>query len=148
QELQARLVKLAGNAGAGDQLKQTPGPDGVTPAAVAPPGAAVAAPAPAAVQQPTAPAQAPKFTEADIPQKIGGQPFTPEQRRQLEAEGTLGLVRGLKDKQGNTFNGYVGVDREMNKVVVLPENKVTFKDEIAGVKLSPEQSHDLREGKA
>ncbi|QKG54932.1 DUF3945 domain-containing protein [Hymenobacter sp. BRD67] len=57
-------------------------------------------------------------------------------------------MRGLKDKEGNTYNGYVGVDKEMNKVVVLPESKVTFKDEIAGVKLTTEQSHDLREGKA
>lgn len=224
QDLQARLVKLAGKADAGDQLKQGTRPEGVTPTAAAGAGIAAAvateAVAPAAA---VAPAQAPKFTEADIPQKvlasmgltvadlsangqlqkllngektgllamqatgkegqepvkfeakmvlhreadgsatlkmelpkkqleipneIGGQPFTPEQRKQLETEGTAGLVRGLKDKQGNTYNGYVGVDKEMNKLVVLPENKVTFKDEIAGVKLSPEQSHDLREGKA
>ncbi|TVT36779.1 DUF3945 domain-containing protein [Hymenobacter setariae] len=230
QDLQARLIKSAGNADAGDQLKPGARPEGVAPTA---PAAAVAAavapeaPAPAAtavpVQQPATPAPAPKFTEADIPQKvlaslgltdadlkangqlqkllngektgllamqavgkegqepvrfeakmvlhreadgsatlkmelpkklleipneIGGQPFTPEQRKQLETEGTAGLVRGLKDKEGNTYNGYVGVDKEMNKVVVLPESKVTFKDEIAGVKLSAEQSHDLREGKA
>ncbi|TDN39873.1 DUF3945 domain-containing protein [Hymenobacter sp. UV11] len=232
QDLQARLVKLAGNADAGDQLKQGTRPEGVTPTAATAAGVTAAtvaagAPAPAAAvapaPQPAAPAQAPKFTEADIPQKvlatmgltvadlsangqlqkllngqktdlvamqaggkdgqepvkfeakmvlhreadgsatlkmelpkkqlvipneIGGQPFTPEQRKQLESEGTAGLVRGLKDKEGNTYNGYVGVDKEMNKLVVLPENKVTFKDEIAGVKLSPEQSHDLREGKA
>ena len=204
RELQARLVKLAGTADAGDQLKQGTRPDDV------PVVAATAAPAP-------------KFTEGDIPQKvlasmgltvadlsandqlqkllngektgllamqapgregqeavqfeakmvlhreangsatlkmelpkklleipneIGGQPFTSEQRKQLEVEGTAGLVRGLEDKEGNTYNGYVGVDKEMNKVVILPESKVTFKDEIAGVKLTAEQSHDLREGKA
>lgn len=232
QDLQARLVKLAGNADAGDQLKQGTRPEGVTPTAAAAAGvtatavgteAAAPAAAVAPAQQPAAPAQALKFTEADIPQKvlasmgltvadlsangqlqkmlngektgllalqatgkegqepvkfeakmvlhreadgsatlkmelpkkqleipneIGGQPFTPEQRKQLETEGTAGLVRGLRDKEGNTYNGYVGVDKEMNKLVVLPENKVTFKDEIAGVKLSPEQSYDLREGKA
>ena len=32
--------------------------------------------------------------------------------------------------------------------MVLPENKVSVQDEIAGVRLSPEQRHDLREGKA
>lgn len=223
QDLQARLVKLAGNADAGDQLKQGTRPEGMTTTAAAGVTAAAVAAAVAPAQQATAPAQAPKFTEADIPQKvlatmglsladlsangqlqkllngqktdlvamqaggkdgqepvkfeakmvlhreadgsatlkmelpkkqlvipneIGGQPFTPEQRKQLELEGTAGLVRGLKDKEGNTYNGYVGIDKEMNKLVVLPENKVTFKDEIAGVKLSPEQSHDLREGKA
>ncbi|MDF7813936.1 DUF3945 domain-containing protein [Hymenobacter sp. YC55] len=86
--------------------------------------------------------------ELTIPNEIGGQTFTAEQRQRLATEGTAGLVRGLKDAQGNPYNGYVGVDKQMNKVVVLPENKVQFKDTIAGVKLSPEQSHDLREGKA
>ncbi|MDF7815505.1 MULTISPECIES: DUF3945 domain-containing protein [Hymenobacter] len=227
QELQQRLTRLAGNATPSDQLKQgtraeqvIPAPAVVTPAATSP---SVAAPAAAPTQQPTVPARAPKFTEADIPQKvlatmgltvadlkasgqmekllkgektdllamqasgkegqepvkfdakmvlhreangsatlkmelpkrqleipneIGGQPFTPEQRKQLETEGTAGLVRGLKDEKGNTYNGYVGIDKEMNKVVVLPENKVSIKDTIAGVKLTPEQSKDLREGKA
>ncbi|QIL78408.1 DUF3945 domain-containing protein [Hymenobacter sp. HDW8] len=86
--------------------------------------------------------------QLEIPNEIGGQPFTPEQRKRLETEGTAGLMRGLKDDKGNTYNGYVGVDKEMNKVVVLPENKVSIKDTIAGVKLTPEQSKDLREGKA
>ena len=82
-----------------------------------------------------------------IPNEIGGQPFTPEQRQRLETEGNAGLIRGLKDEQGREFNGYVAVDKAMNKVVVLPENKVTLHDTVAGVKLTPEQSHDLREGK-
>jgi hypothetical protein len=82
-----------------------------------------------------------------IPNEIGGQPFTPEQRQRLETEGNAGLMRGLKDEQGREFNGYVAVDKAMNKVVVLPESKVTLHDTVAGVKLTPEQSHDLREGK-
>ena len=82
-----------------------------------------------------------------IPNEIGGQPFTPEQRQRLETEGNAGLVRGLKDEQGQEFNGYVAVDKAMNKVVVLPEDKVTLHDTVAGVKLTPEQRHDLREGK-
>ena len=86
--------------------------------------------------------------QLEIPNEIGGQPFTPEQRQRLEKEGTAGLVRGLRDEQGNVYNGYVGVDKAMNTLVILPEKKVAFKDEIAGVKLTPEQSHNLREGKA
>ncbi|UYZ65316.1 DUF3945 domain-containing protein [Hymenobacter weizhouensis] len=82
-----------------------------------------------------------------IPNEIGGLPFTPEQRQQLETEGNAGLLRGLKDEQGRPYNGYVAVDKAMNKVVILPEDKVTLHDTIAGVKLTPEQSHDLREGK-
>ncbi|MDB5233224.1 MAG: hypothetical protein JWR44_217, partial [Hymenobacter sp.] len=82
-----------------------------------------------------------------VPNEIGGQPFTPEQRERLETEGHAGLVRGLKDEQGREYNGYVAVDKAMNKVVVLPENKVKLHDTVAGVKLTPEQSHDLREGK-
>lgn len=82
-----------------------------------------------------------------IPNEIGGQLFTPEQRQRLETEGNAGLMRGLKDEQGREFNGYVAVDKAMNKVVVLPESKVTLHDTVAGVKLTPEQSHDLREGK-
>ncbi|RSK45457.1 DUF3945 domain-containing protein [Hymenobacter rigui] len=82
-----------------------------------------------------------------IPNEIGGLPFTPEQRQRLETEGNAGLLRGLKDEQGRPYNGYVAVDKAMNKVVILPEDKVTLHDTIAGVKLTPEQSHDLREGK-
>ncbi|MFD2719892.1 DUF3945 domain-containing protein [Hymenobacter monticola] len=83
-----------------------------------------------------------------IPNEIGGQPFTPEQRQKLETEGNAGLIRGLKDEKGQEYNGYVAVDKSMNKVVILPENKVTLHETIAGVKLTPEQSHDLKEGKA
>lgn len=83
-----------------------------------------------------------------IPNEIGGQPFTPEQRQKLETEGNAGLIRGLKDEKGQEYNGYVSVDKTMNKVVILPENKVALQETIAGVKLSPEQSHDLKEGKA
>lgn len=82
-----------------------------------------------------------------IPNEIGGQPFTPEQRQKLETEGNAGLIRGLKDEQGQEYNGYVAVDKTMNKVVILPENKVTLQDTIAGVTLTKEQSHDLKEGK-
>ena len=82
-----------------------------------------------------------------IPNEIGGQPFTPEQRERLEKDGNAGLIRGLKDEKGQEYNGYVAVDKTMNRVVVLPENKVTLHETIAGVKLTPEQSHDLREGK-
>ena len=83
-----------------------------------------------------------------IPNEIGGQPFTPEQRQKLETEGNAGLIRGLKDEKGQEYNGYVSVDKTMNKVVILPENKVTLHDTIAGVKLTKEQRHDLKEGKA
>ncbi|MBW3127171.1 DUF3945 domain-containing protein [Hymenobacter profundi] len=82
-----------------------------------------------------------------IPNEIGGQAFTPEQREKLEKEGNAGLIRGLKDEQGRAYNGYVAVDQKMNKIVVLPEHKVTLHDTVAGVPLSPEQSQDLREGK-
>jgi hypothetical protein len=82
-----------------------------------------------------------------IPNEIGGQAFTLEQREKLEKEGNAGLIRGLKDEQGREYNGYVAVDQRMNKVVVLPEHKVTLLDTVAGVPLSPEQSQDLREGK-
>lgn len=81
-----------------------------------------------------------------IPNEVGGQVLSNEQRERLQQEGTAGLVRGLKDDQGNTFNGYVGVDKEMNRLVVLPENKVKIQDMVAGVKLSDEQSKSLREG--
>lgn len=82
----------------------------------------------------------------EIPNEIGGLPFTPEQRKRLETEGTAGLVRGLKDEKGEVYNGYVGVDKEMKKLVILPEKSVTFQDKIGGVSLTKEQSLDLREG--
>ena len=84
----------------------------------------------------------------EIPNEIGGQAFTPAQRQDLENKGSAGLIRGLRDAQGNQYNGFVGVDDKMKTIVILPENRVSFKEIIAGVQLTPEQSHDLREGKA
>jgi hypothetical protein len=81
-----------------------------------------------------------------IPYGIEGQPFTPEQRHRLKTEGSAGLMRDLIDAQGNRYNGYVGVDKEMKTIVILPESKVPFPDKVAGVRLSLAQCHDLREG--
>ncbi len=81
-----------------------------------------------------------------IPPQISGKPITPAQRQRLETAGTAGLMRGLKDAQGNIYNGYVGVDREMNTLVILPESKFTLPEEIAGVRLSLAQRDALREG--
>jgi hypothetical protein len=81
-----------------------------------------------------------------IPEGIGGQLFTPEQRQRLETDGSAGLMRDLLDAQGNRYNGYVGVDKEMKTIVILPESNVTLPDKIAGVQLSLAQRHDLREG--
>ena len=86
--------------------------------------------------------------QLEIPREIAGQALTEAQRQRLQAEGTAGLVRGLRDPQGQPYNGFVGVDPVMRRLVVLPEKAVTFHDTIAGVKLSAEQSRDLREGKA
>ena len=86
--------------------------------------------------------------QLEIPREIAGQALTEEQRQRLAIEGTAGLVRGLRDPQGQPYNGFVGVDPVMRRLVVLPEKAVTFQDTIAGVKLSAEQSRDLREGKA
>ncbi|WP_177189890.1 DUF3945 domain-containing protein [Hymenobacter actinosclerus] len=82
-----------------------------------------------------------------IPAEIGGQPIGAEQRERLEAEGSAGLIQGLKNEQGREFNGYVGVDKAMNTLVVLPQDQVRLQDTVAGVKLTPEQSQDLRLGK-
>jgi hypothetical protein len=81
-----------------------------------------------------------------IPEGIGGQLFTPEQRQRLETEGSAGLMRDLIDTQGNRYNGYVGVDKEMNMVVLLPESKFTLPDKVAGMQLSLEERNNLREG--
>ncbi|MGI4824403.1 MAG: relaxase/mobilization nuclease domain-containing protein [Janthinobacterium lividum] len=77
---------------------------------------------------------------------IGGRSFTPEQRQRLEAKGSAGLMRDLIDAQGNRYNGYVGVDKEMKTIAILPESNVTLPDKVAGVQLSLAQRHDLREG--
>jgi hypothetical protein len=81
-----------------------------------------------------------------IPDRIEGQPFTPEQQHRLETEGSAGLMRNLIDAQGTCYNGYVGVYREAKTIVILPESKVTLPDEVAGVQLSLAERGDLRKG--
>jgi hypothetical protein len=57
-------------------------------------------------------------------------------------------MHNLKDAAGNTYSGFVGVDKDTKTIVILPEKAVKEKDLaiVAGVKLSPEQTHDLKDG--
>ncbi|QKG54931.1 DUF4099 domain-containing protein [Hymenobacter sp. BRD67] len=156
QDLQARLVKLAGTAAdAGDQLKQGTRP-GDVPVVVAP-AATVAtpeAPAPAAAvapaQQPTAPA--PKFTEGDIPQKVlasmgltvADLTASGQLQRLLNGEKT-GLLAmqatGQEGQEAVRFDAKMVLHREANGSATLkmelPKKLLEIPNEIGGQPFTP-----------
>lgn len=85
-----------------------------------------------------------------IPKEIMGKTITPAMQVELQKNGVLPLTPGFTDGHGRPFSAYLGVDKQMNRVVaVRPEAMaLNIPKEVLGVKLDPEISRQLLEGKA
>jgi hypothetical protein len=85
-----------------------------------------------------------------IPKEIMGKTITPAMQVELQKNGVLPLTPGFTDGHGRPFSAYLGVDKQMNRVVaVRPEAMaLNIPKEVLGVKLDPEVSRQLLEGKA
>jgi hypothetical protein len=84
-----------------------------------------------------------------IPKEIMGKTITPAMQVELQKNGVLPLTPGFVDGHGKQFSAYLGVDKQMNRVVaVRPEAMaLNIPKEVLGVKLDPEVSRQLLEGK-
>ncbi|MGI4735082.1 MAG: DUF3945 domain-containing protein [Janthinobacterium lividum] len=85
-----------------------------------------------------------------IPKEIMGKTITPAMQVELQKNGVLPLTPGFVDGHGRAFSAYLGIDKQMNRVVaVRPEAMgLHIPKEVLGVKLDPEVSRQLLEGKA
>lgn len=85
--------------------------------------------------------------ELEIPKQIMGKEITPAMQVQLQANGVVPLAEGFKDGQGQPFAAYLAVDKDMKRVVAVPRDGISVPQEVHGVKLSPEQTKQLLEGR-
>jgi hypothetical protein len=65
----------------------------------------------------------------------------------LQKNGVLPLTPGFVDGHGQSFSAYLAVDKQMNRVVAVRPEGLQIPKEVLGVKLDPEISRQLLEGK-
>ncbi|KUG09183.1 DUF4099 domain-containing protein [Solirubrum puertoriconensis] len=80
-----------------------------------------------------------------IPEQLHGTPLGPQVRRQLLETGR-GPRLAFQLPDGQELRAYVGVDREMNRLVLLHENAIRLPEQVRGVPLSPRQRELLAAG--
>lgn len=73
--------------------------------------------------------------------------FSDEDKEILRHSGNLGKQVELTPKNGEPFKAYVSIDPQTNELVALRADRVNIPNEIKGVLLTPEQHHDIMEGK-
>lgn len=85
-----------------------------------------------------------KHRELNLDLPVYGVKLNDEQKQTLIQKGELGLVSGFKsgDKE---FSLWVGLDKELNKVVTKRESDV-YIDKVYGVQLSEMQKSELKKG--
>lgn len=85
-----------------------------------------------------------KHKELNLDLPIYGVKLDENQKKTLSENGELGLVQGFKagDKE---FALWVGLDKQLNKVVTKPEKSV-YIDKVFGVTLDDNQKKDLKSG--
>lgn len=96
------------------------------------------------------------YVNLDIAQKnldltsYMGKEFTKAQQKQLEQNGELGLVKDFVvkngDRAGELFNLWIGVDKQLNKIVSRPERSVRI-EQYRGKRLTQEEKTALQSGK-
>lgn len=84
--------------------------------------------------------------ELEIPKQVMGKELSPEVRKELETTGR-GPLLVFKDAKGQEVKAYIGVDKEMNKVVLLRQDAIRLPDTVRGVVLNKEQREMMTQGK-
>lgn len=85
-----------------------------------------------------------KHNELNLDLPVYGVKLNDEQKQTLIQKGELGLVSGFKSGDKD-FSLWVGLDKELNKVVTKRENDV-YIDKVYGVQLSEMQKNELKKG--
>ena len=81
----------------------------------------------------------------EIPKQLLGNNITPAMKEQLEQRGVVPLSI-LKDGRGDSFKGWIAVDKEMKTVVTVREETVAPIREVMGVQLNAAQQRRLLSG--
>lgn len=82
----------------------------------------------------------------EIPKTYLGYRFSPEEIEKLTTDGNLGKRVNLTSKEGQSFDAYIGVDKELNRLTVLGADSIRINSTILQKELTPEQQEMLREG--
>ena len=84
-----------------------------------------------------------------IPKEYLGHSFTEKDRENLTRYANMGRpVELINQKTNQPYMAFVGVDKDLQKLVVLPLKAFHMPDSVKGVPLSPKQKQMLGEGKA
>jgi len=82
----------------------------------------------------------------EIPKQVMGTELSPEVRQELETTGR-GPLLVFKDARGQEVKAYIGVNKEMNKVVLLRQDAIKLPETVKGVVLDKEQREMMSAGK-
>lgn len=82
----------------------------------------------------------------EIPKSYLGYKFTEEDTQKLLTEGNMGRKVTLESKNGQSFEGYIGVDKELNRLTVVNADSFKINNILLGKELAPEQQEKLRAG--
>ena len=96
----------------------------------------------------------PQLTELNVVAKLQvqdsymGHKFTPTDRQNLERYGNMGRLVPLTIKAtGETFPGYIGVDKDTKRLLIVKQSALRIGPTLKGVTLSSEQISQLASGK-
>ena len=87
-----------------------------------------------------------KKEQLTIPTKVAGYALTTTDRDNLTKYGEMGKLVPMVSAAGKPFNGYVGIDKDLNTITVLKEHQFKLPQSIKGVTLDASQREQLKGG--
>lgn len=82
----------------------------------------------------------------EIPKSYLGYKFTEEDTQKLLTDSNMGRKVTLESKNGHSFEGYIGVDKDLNRLTVVSADSFRINNILLGKELTPEQQDKLRAG--
>lgn len=82
----------------------------------------------------------------EIPKSYLGYFFTQEDTQKLLTDGNMGRKVTLESKNGESFEAYIGVDKDLNRLTVVNADSFKINSTLLGKELTPEQQEKLRAG--
>jgi len=89
-----------------------------------------------------------KKEKLTIPSKIAGYTLTTKDRENLIRYGEMGKLVPMVSGAGKAFNGYVGVDKDLNTLTILKAHLFKLPHAVKGVSLDETQREQLKQGRS
>lgn len=83
----------------------------------------------------------------DLDRSYMGHVFSDEDKRNLRETGNMGRSVELRGRDGQYHEALVSIDKLTNELVAVKKENVFIPEEIRGVKLTPDEIADLKDGK-